>query len=64
MLNGNDVTLFRHQADGWHVVPMGVEHLDDDGVKAFNAGQIAATPHAWSDLTVGGTRTLVINGDK
>ncbi len=61
--NGNDVTIFRHQADGWRPVAMAAQYLNDDGVKAFDAGQVTTKPHTWSDLDVGGTR-LIVNADK
>ncbi len=63
VLNGSEITVFRHLTNGWQIVPMSGQYLDGDGVKAFNAGQVMTKPHAWSDLEVGGTR-LIINGDK
>ncbi len=61
VLKANDVTVFRNAGGQWRVVPMGVTYLTDDSVRAFNAGQIGAKPHAWSDLTVG-AQSLTING--
>ncbi len=59
VLKDYDLNLFRYVSGQWRVVPMAMPSLDEDGVKAFNAGQVGTQPHAWSDLKVG-TRTLTV----
>ena len=47
-------TTFTYDAGAWHPTRDDLIVMNDDDIKAFNAGKIAVKPHRWRALIVGG----------
>ncbi len=62
VLDENSVKVFTQGGGTWKEMRTYAVDLDENGIKAFNAGQIAAQSHPWSDLTVGKSHVVVDSG--
>ena len=54
VLKANGMTTFTYETGVWRATREDITFMNDDDVKAFNAGKITTKPHRWRDLIVGG----------
>jgi len=59
--DGQSVTVLTLAAGKWKLVPPITMYIDEEAVKAFDNGQVNASPHPWSDLKIGKTSVTVEN---
>ena len=54
VLKAHGTTTFTYDAGAWRPTRDDLIFMDDDEIKAFNAGKITLKPHRWRDLIVDG----------